>query len=701
MKQLFTIALIIFCKLLVQPAGAQTLPADSSYSTSFDFLNAKGEPTGTFLYKGEGEDPLVVFAYTDGRKFLGHVHANHPSPLLSVVYYPDGTIYTGTTPVGSASKQQWEQDQELTVGPCNIRYTDGTVFVGNADHIRYRDGFMFAPDGSYTMGGYWWRNIFASRNFKTVYYSKDHKRLADKYQFAYKGPEMDFETFLKLKKKEPLPKKYQGENLSWEHETYTNKKDHWARESIAARTTKWHLTTGYYWDRTTHSNSDTVSIAEGYAGETDQWYSIDYTEPGYDAHIANFGRGAIRSQIPNGMLFKAYNTKDALAGFAAHIAYNNGDSYSGSYIDNVPYGYGIYTFANGNVYYGNYQRGERGGWGTFRFADGRYYKGMWKDDRENGPGRLYSKTDEILQQGLYADNKLQAPQKVDLGYYELINEFPATKTEAIIATTKVTDKRLDGGMYTGSIANGKPEGEGTLKMDVTGDTYAGKWHNGLPDGIFTVNYSPLSIGGKTLNAVYVGGLKDFKREGLGIYTAGDYKLSGTFHNGVLNGPGTSTYNAERGITESGNFVNGLREGKFLVVPIKVNEQNTYYTYVHDVLEGHAYITHVESNMDAEGDFHNGKRNGTWTAYMRNEKYYEGAYISVPTRAGYITYNNGVIVSSQVDVEVQGPSADDVPICSYCHGEGGFGSGKFFMGREIPMLCPRCGGTGHTWLNPKN
>jgi len=459
---------------------------------------------------------------------------------------------------------------------------------------------------------------------------------------------------------------------------------------------------GYFRDKETHINSDTIDVDEGDASKTDQRFSIEYEEPGYFVRISNLCRGATRTQIPGGMLFKAYNDKDALAGFAAHIAYNNGDNYSGSYIDNFLYGYGIYTFANGDIYYGAFARGTRHGWGTMRFADGRYYKGMWKDDKENGPGRLYSKTDEILEQGIYADNKMVGPpQKVDLGYYELINEFPVATVGTAIATTKVTDKRLDGATYTGSFANGKPEGDGTLKMDVTGDTYAGKWHNGLPDGIFTVNYSPLSIGGKTLNAVYVGGLKDFKREGLGIYTAGDRKLSGTFHDGVLNGPGTSTYNAERGITESGNFVNGLREGKFLVLPILVNEKNSYYTYLHDVLEGHAYITHVETNMDAEGDFHNNKKDGIWTAYIRNDKFYEGAYISVPTRAGYITYNKGVIVSSQVDVEIRGPSADDVPICTYCNGEGGFGSGKFFMGREIPQRCPRCGGTGHTWLNPKN
>lgn len=690
--------LVIYCVRIVN-VEAQILPADSSYNTSFDFLNPKGEPTGTFLYKGEGVDPLVVFAYTDGRKFLGHVHANHPSAESAVVYYPDGTIYNGATPIGSASKQAWEQEQELQVGPSVIRYTDGTVFVGNADHIRYRDGFMFAPDGSYTLGGYWWRNTFASRNFKTVYYNRDHKRIAEKYQLKYQDPEMDFDAFLKLKKKEPLPKEYRNERVKWFHDTYTSKENQFKREAIAVRTTKWHLSTGYFWNKETHLNSDTISVTEGYAGEEDQWFVTEYVEPGYFARISNLNRGATRTEIPNGMVFTAYNKKDDKAALMARMVFNNGDSYSGTQIQNHENGYGIYTFSNGEVYYGNFENSKRSGWGTFRFADGRYYKGMWKNDLENGPGRVYSKTDEILIQGIYADNKMVgAPQKVNLGYYEFINEFPVV-TGTAIATTKVTGKQLDGGTYTGSFANGKPEGDGTLIISANGDVYAGKWHNGLPDGIFTVTYTPVMVQGKAIKATYIGGLKNFKREGLGVYKNGDRKLTGTFRDGKLNGPGTNMYDG--GPTESGNFVNGLREGKFLILPIKEHENNAYYTYVHDVMEGHAYIAHVAWDKDAEGDFHNNKKNGTWTVYFRNDKLYEGTYISVPTRAGYIIYNNGIVVSKEVNVEALGSSADDIPVCSYCHGEGSIGSGKFFMGKEIPKRCPRCGGTGHTWLNPKN
>ena len=108
------------------------------------------------------------------------------------------------------------------------------------------------------------------------------------------------------------------------------------------------------------------------------------------------------------------------------------------------------------------------------------------------------------------------------------------------------------------------------------------------------------------------------------------------------------------------------------------------------------------NKDVEGSYHNGLPDGRFTVYNRNPYYSNGIMLTAPTRAGYITYKNGVKVSMENDAETPLLKDESLsqPVCTYCNGAGIIGSGKYFMGREIPNRCPRCGGTGYTWLNPK-
>ena len=65
MKHIVSIIIgLSFCAL---QAYAQTLPADTTFSTAFAFTTKAGDPTGVFLYKAtEGTHPMAVFAYSDG-----------------------------------------------------------------------------------------------------------------------------------------------------------------------------------------------------------------------------------------------------------------------------------------------------------------------------------------------------------------------------------------------------------------------------------------------------------------------------------------------------------------------------------------------------------------------------------------------------------------------------------------------------------
>ncbi len=694
MKLNLPVALMLICVIFVLPAGAQTLPIDTAFSTSFDFVDKKSDPLGLFIYTGPATDPKFVFEYTDGRKVFtpyGYGSTVPFSKKQSVTYYPDGTIYT--------------KDGFVSM----IRYPDGTVFLGKDEFYRQRYGFQFAPDGSYMAGSFWYRQPWAALMYVTLHYSADHQRISEGYHLKYGDNEMDLPTFINAYRKTVDPKSISPyQNISWGQKKY---KGGWikSRIGIGYRGNKDDYAIGFFRQATT-----------GTDGRYDVWQGtifdrkytlVSFIEPGDtlsvttpDINFPSNMTGVIRSRIANGRQFVSTGAPYALMDGVNIAAYSfdNGDFYTGWAKNGQINGYGIYKFKDGREYFGYWQNGQRNGWGTERFADGSYFKGAWANNVRNGPGRFYNADGSIKQAGLFVNDKLTTPQTVSLGYYDLIDEFPGVQKPPV-ATEMVTSKKLNGATYTGSIANDLPEGQGTLTMDGTGQIFDGKWHNGLPQGVMTITYPPTKDGANTHTDVYKGGVKDFRWEGFGHLVMGKFEMAGIFHNGVLNGYGMRRL--DNGIAESGIFVNNVKEGRFEVTNA-ANDNLGYYTYLHGVRTGPAYIIFPEQGQEADGELLNEKPNGKWTYYARNMHNEGGKMVSSPTRIGYVTYNNGVQVSSQQDAVEKPdfsykPQRDETPMCSYCSGTGTVNSGKTFMGREIPARCPRWGGTGRTWLNPKN
>jgi len=64
------------------------------------------------------------------------------------------------------------------------------------------------------------------------------------------------------------------------------------------------------------------------------------------------------------------------------------DSYIGRFVEGLPDGEGIYTWANGDIYDGDWDNGIRDGEGTFTFKVNEkdtILSGLWKDDNYLGP----------------------------------------------------------------------------------------------------------------------------------------------------------------------------------------------------------------------------------------------------------------------------------------------------------------------------
>ncbi|KAG2494781.1 hypothetical protein HYH03_007024 [Edaphochlamys debaryana] len=67
--------------------------------------------------------------------------------------------------------------------------------------------------------------------------------------------------------------------------------------------------------------------------------------------------------------------------------YGNGDTYFGSYADDLKHGPGVYAFATGAAYAGEYAAGKRHGKGVMVFPDGGTYVGDFAADKFEGQGQ--------------------------------------------------------------------------------------------------------------------------------------------------------------------------------------------------------------------------------------------------------------------------------------------------------------------------
>ena len=97
------------------------------------------------------------------------------------------------------------------------------------------------------------------------------------------------------------------------------------------------------------------------------------------------------------------------------VIYDNGDKYSGNWVNGKQDGRGTYTWAGGDKYEGDWKNGNRTGQGTYTWANGDKYEGDWKNSERTGKG-AFTWADGRKYVGDFVDGTLEGE-----GIYTLLN----------------------------------------------------------------------------------------------------------------------------------------------------------------------------------------------------------------------------------------------------------------------------------------
>ncbi|KAL5150093.1 Phosphatidylinositol 4-phosphate 5-kinase 9 [Glycine soja] len=190
-----------------------------------------------------------------------------------------------------------------------------------------------------------------------------------------------------------------------------------------------------------------------------------------------------------------------VAGFrVGELSLPNGESYSGSFLGNIPEGQGKYVWSDGCVYEGEWRRGMRNGYGKIQWPSGVMYEGEFSGGYIHGTG-AYIGPDNLTYKGRWRLNL-----KHGLGYQVYPNgdifegswiqgapEGPGKYTWA------------NGNVYLGNMKGGRMSGKGTLTW-ISGDSFEGSWLNGMMHGLGVYTWSD----GGCYVGTWTRGLKDGK-----------------------------------------------------------------------------------------------------------------------------------------------------------------------------------------------
>ncbi len=88
-----------------------------------------------------------------------------------------------------------------------------------------------------------------------------------------------------------------------------------------------------------------------------------------------------------------------------------GDSYTGSFKENLMHGSGTYKFRNGDIYIGSFRDGRRNGTGTLVYKNGDKYEGGFVDDKRHGTGIFYLASG-LRHEGIWKEDQIIDRKKI-------------------------------------------------------------------------------------------------------------------------------------------------------------------------------------------------------------------------------------------------------------------------------------------------
>jgi len=332
-----------------------------------------------------------------------------------------------------------------------------------------------------------------------------------------------------------------------------------------------------------------MTYADGHIYESDWLWDFmhgegHWTDPDGNVYIGDF---AGDSRTGTGKII--YKNKDYYKGsFLLNKREGKGFlrtdqiEYKGEFVNDKIHGLGEMFFGEGKnlIYNGNFKEGIKHGKGELTTPDNKKIKTTWKEGKKNG--RFVLKSPDSYAEGVFENDELKGDittkfNNGDIYVGNSLNAYREGKGRMVWANHK-TLKYYEGNflknkmhgfgllelknglIYEGELKENKMTGKGTIRNDKF--KAEGEYVDGKPISDIRILYENGDI--------YEGGFKDFKRNGKGklvkkngILYEGFYKDNKMHGDGVLDIEGKQY---------KGKWIEGKREGKFLMVDLKNNDQ---------------------------------------------------------------------------------------------------------------------------------
>ena len=339
-----------------------------------------------------------------------------------------------------------------------------------------------------------------------------------------------------------------------------------------------------------------------------------------DKYTGNFvnnlkeGRGTMI--YGNGNKYEGQFSKDKKEGYGIML-YSNGEKYEGEFKDDVKEGYGIYHYLDGETYKGDFKNDFMEGRGVFFFSNGEYYSGGFKNGKKDGYGAFFQsngnkylgefKNDMKNGDGIYFYDNNNKRQEL---YF--LDDRQMTKKENLVYNDSSIKNETPRGLPIQDEKADKNFSGKIIKVYEDG-TYEGNFENGLKSGTGTYIYKN---GDK-----YIGGFKNDEKSGIGAYYYNNGEsYIGNFYKNKKDGKGCYYY--IEGDKFDGKFKKGKAEGfgKFYYS----NGDRYFGHYKYDIKNGHGTYYYQDGKRYV-GEFKEGIKHGKGIIVKKSGAFFDVIY----------------------------------------------------------------------------
>jgi hypothetical protein len=288
------------------------------------------------------------------------------------------------------------------------------------------------------------------------------------------------------------------------------------------------------------------------------------------------------------------------------------------------------------------------GEGKMTYSNGDTYSGSFLENRRHGMGEMKYKESSNIYKGKYTRVFCDEINLFLVSVYMTLRESQRTHLVMYVITHSFNSIIIPIQSCTGEWVNSKRHGKGHFTYIKEGDTYDGDWFTGMATGTGTKKYS----NGNIYEGDFLNGEKH--GEGVLIFTDGS-KYEGSFKHEKYQGKGKHTYSS--GNTYEGDWVDDEKHGFGTFTWI---DDGTYIgTFVHGIISGSGTRTHPNGDVYI-GEVQNEHKHGQGKMCFANKDIYEGCWVdgkinghgkyyhSITDETVEGIFRNGIIVGGRIE-----------------------------------------------------